>query len=534
MAQQLTFKKIGFFIGILCTLIGTLSNAVFPILLRKLIDGIANSESTNIVVYVLVFVFIIQSIFNFLGIYILSKVGIDAVAKIREKFLSTVFNSKLKFLDNISSGELSSRIINDTSSIHALISTNFPNLISSVFSITLVIVLLISIDMQLTIFLVILTLPLIVFFSILGKKIERQSFLIQQGFSRLNKTLIQGVINIRQVKADNKEVFVIKDVSDINDSIRNSGYKSVKLVSITQIGFSTTLSMIIISVLILGAAKIQEGILSIGGLIAYLALVLQIVSPLIALGEFWANYHQAKGSMKELIKILNYELEQTHGEDLPSNIEELEFRNVSYGYSSDRICLNRVNFTIKKGEVLLIQGNNGTGKSTLTYLIERFYTPNYGSIWINKTKEMSSYDLKEWRKKIGYVSQESFLMSGSIKDYLTDGLQKVPTKLELKKICAKLDILDFIECLPDTFNYPIQELGKTFSGGQKQKLNMVRVLLHDPEIYIFDESLANTDKTFHKIFKRVINELKADKKIVIIISHQNIGLLQHTEKVISL
>lgn len=125
-------------------------------------------------------------------------------------------------------------------------------------------------------------------------------------------------------------------------------------------------------------------------------------------------------------------------------------------------------------------------------------------------------------------------ISGSIEEYITYGLQKPPTKVEIRNICAKLDILDFIESLPGTFQYPIQELEKTFSGGQKQKLNMVRVLLHDPEIYIFDESLANTDKSFIKNFERVINELKANKKIVIIISHQNIGSLRRTEKVISL
>lgn len=532
--KQITFRRIGFVFGIFCTLIGSLSNVMFPILIKKLIDSITINENINAVLYELVFVFIIQSFFNFLGTYILSRVGIDAVAKIREKLLITVFNSRLKFLDKVSSGELSSRIINDTSTINVLISNNFPNLVSSVFSIILVIFLLVSVDIQLTIFLTLLTIPLLMLFSLIGKKIEGQSFKIQQGFSKLNETLVQGVISIRQLKADNKEDSVLKKVLEINNNIRKSGYKSVKLVSITQISFSTTLSMIILSVIILGATKMQEGVLSLGGLIAYLALVLQLISPLIAIGEFWANYHQAKGSMSELIKIINYEIEKTTGEKLPPNIEEIEFRNVCYGYSSDRICLNKISFTLKKGEILFLQGNNGSGKSTLTYLIERFYTPNSGTIRINKTKDVDIFNLKEWRQKIGYVSQESFLMSGSIEEYITYGLQKTPTKSEIEKICAKLDILDFIESLPGKFKYPIQELGKTFSGGQKQKLNMVRVLLHDPEIYIFDESLANTDKDFRKIFKRVIDELKTDKKIVIIISHQNIGLFHHTEKVISL
>lgn len=520
-----------FLVGIIASIIGSILGVILPLILKNFIDDFVNHKKISYTLWFVIIIFFLQNVFNFFGTYNLAKVGIESVTNLRNNLIITISNAKLRALDKVSSGELSSRILNDTSVLNSMVSYSFPNFFIALISIILIIFILFYLNIQLTLVLFLWLVPLVLIYLMVGKKFERYSFDIQQNLSNFNSTLVQSLINIKSLKANCLERDFIDKIEAINRNINKIGFKSAKLVSATQISSTVIVSSELLIVLLYGSFGIKKGTLSLGELLAYLVLLLQLISPIMEIGEFYTTFQQAKGSTLEVNNILNYESESNKG-DIPLEIKELIFKNVSFGYTQDKLILKNVNFCLKQGEALLITGKNGSGKSTLTYLISQFYRPIDGTIEINGNKNISEFNVKKWRSKIGYVGQEHYLSSGTIKEYLTTGLN---TNIEeIEKACSIVGLMNFIKKLDNGFDHPISELGKNFSGGQQQRLNLARILLQDSEIYIFDEANSNVDKDFHSVFNRIIKDLKKNNKIVFVISHRESYWNEDYEKIICL
>lgn len=323
---------VGIIASIIASIIGSILGVILPLILKNFIDDFVNHKKISYTLWFVIIIFFLQNVFNFFGTYNLAKVGIESVTNLRNNLIITISNAKLRALDKVSSGELSSRILNDTSVLNSMVSYSFPNFFIALISIILIIFILFYLNIQLTLVLFLWLVPLVLIYLMVGKKFERYSFDIQQNLSNFNSTLVQSLINIKSLKANCLERDFIDKIEAINRNINKIGFKSAKLVSATQISSTVIVSSELLIVLLYGSFGIKKGTLSLGELLAYLVLLLQLISPIMEIGEFYTTFQQAKGSTLEVNNILNYESESNKG-DIPLEIKELIFKNVSFGYT---------------------------------------------------------------------------------------------------------------------------------------------------------------------------------------------------------
>lgn len=242
-----------FLVGIIASIIGSILGVILPLILKNFIDDFVNHKKISCTLWFVIIIFFLQNVFNFFGTYNLAKVGIESVTNLRNNLIITISNAKLRALDKVSSGELSSRILNDTSVLNSMVSYSFPNFFIALISIILIIFILFYLNIQLTLVLFLWLVPLVLIYLMVGKKFERYSFDIQQNLSNFNSTLVQSLINIKSLKANCLERDFIDKIEAINKNINKIGFKSAKLVSATQISSTVIVSSELLIVLFVDA-----------------------------------------------------------------------------------------------------------------------------------------------------------------------------------------------------------------------------------------------------------------------------------------
>ena len=209
---------------------------------------------------------------------------------------------------------------------------------------------------------------------------------------------------------------------------------------------------------------------------------------------------------------------------------EVEFRNVTFGYVQDKPILQNISFTAKPGEKIAILGATGTGKTSLMYLIPRFYDINSGEILIDGT-DIRKFEVSSLRRQVGVVLQDVFLFSGTIGSNIAFGKNDA-TLAEVKAAAKSARIDDFIESLPDGYNTAVGERGITLSGGQKQRLTIARALITDPRILILDDSLSFVDaKTEQEIQEAIDTALKGRTCFIIA---QRLSTIKNADRIMVL
>ncbi len=237
----------------------------------------------------------------------------------------------------------------------------------------------------------------------------------------------------------------------------------------------------------------------------FLASALSMLQPLKGLTHSYSNLQQGITALDRTFKILSEE-EEKGGNIILKNIKKgIEFKNVSFYYEENRWVLKNINLFIEKGKIYAFVGPSGAGKSTLLSLIPRFYDPQEGEIFIDEIN-IREYDLDSLRSKIGIVSQETLLFSGTIKENLLYGNPNAGEE-EIRLAIKFAGLEDFINDLPDGLDTDVKELGKRLSGGEKQRISIARVFIKNPEILILDEFTSQLDAHSEHIVKEAIYNL---------------------------
>ena len=270
-------------------------------------------------------------------------------------------------------------------------------------------------------------------------------------------------------------------------------------------------------ILWIGFAMVLQSQISIGSLFTFYALLSYFITPVKNLIDLQPAIQKAYVAVDRLNDIVLLDKEKNEGENkgFDDEISSIEFRNVSHRYGNRELTLNNVSFSIRKGEKIAIIGVSGSGKTTLAKLLLRLYEVETGDIFINGNS-IRKYSLDALRKKIGYVSQNVFLMSDSIKNNIkltNSNATDDDVIFVSKKSCAD----DFIKNLPFGYETVLEENGMNLSGGQRQKIAIARMLLSKPEVIILDEATSNLDVYSENIIK---NNLMESNETVIVITHK--------------
>jgi len=460
------------------------------------------------------FIFLIKFLVLFLKDVITTIVEEKMMMEIRNKMFSKLLLLPTYWINTHSSGEIISRFTNDIRLLKGSLTEGIFEFLFSLVKLIIYISILIVIALNLLLFGILIAIPLGLLLFLISKAMNYRWNKLNQNISQMGSyigSIVRGIKIIKIFSSKNNEISKFEKLS------KNYFNAVLKLEALGS--FSSNFSEFIVSIpIILFLVYVSNLVflksqLTSDQFIVFLLLVISSISPIKRI--FKANNHIQRG-----VSIYNRILEFLNLPDEPrgGNIkfeklkEKIELVNVSF-YYGNKVILDNISFTIKKGEKIGIVGLSGAGKTTLIEILSGLLKPSLGKVLIDGI-DLWDYDIESYRSKISFVPQEPFLFEGTIYENLT--FSKNMSLEEVKKACNLANIDEFIESLENGYFYKLSEGGTNLSGGQRQRLTIARAILRNPEIIFLDEPTSNLDAQSEEKIINAIENFLFDKTAVII------------------
>jgi ATP-binding cassette subfamily B protein AbcA/BmrA len=502
--------------AILLSVAATVVGLVIPLFTKDLVNSFSVTSLSQNQILVMVGALIVQAITAGLSIYALNYAGQKTVANLRDRLWKKLLVLPVSYYDNNRTGETISRMTNDTAVVKGLITENLSTFFTGFISIIGSIIILLLLDWRMT--LVMLTaVPLMMLFLVpLGRKMRSISKGLQNETASFTAVLSQVLSEVRLVKSSNAEEREYANGKNGITSLFQFGLKEAKVQALIVPLMSLVLMVMLVVIIGYGGVRVSSGALTAGDLVAFLLYLFQIMMPVGQLASFFTQLQKAIGATERIIITLDFEEEDpATGRILSHANQPITVEQLSFAYENGDNILHDVNFTLQPGKVTAIVGPSGGGKTTLFSLLERFYRPSEGTIRIGG-EHISQFSLKSWRSQIGYVSQESPLIAGTIRENICDGIDKEVSDEELKRI-AKMAYADqFIDEFPAGYETEVGERGVKLSGGQRQRIGIARALIRDPKILMLDEATSSLDSTSEIYVQKALENLMVGRTTLVI------------------
>lgn len=513
--------KLAITIGLIASVITTLAGLAIPLLTRKLVDGFSLASLSISFMVMIGAVFIGQALISGVSTYLLAAAGQSIVASLREKMWRKLIRLPVSYFDKQQSGESVSRIVNDTGILKDLVSQHFPQFVSGLISIIGAVIILFIMDWKMTLLMLIAVPVTIAVMFPLGKKMEAISRGLQDETANFTGDIQQTLAEIRLMKASNAEKFEEqKGINGIH-KLLGFGLKEAKIFAMVAPIMYFVVMIVIVMLIGYGGIRVANGEMSTGTLIAFLLYLFQIIFPITSFAMFFTQLQKAKGATERMISILELPLEEGQdGLELSITNESIYVKNISFAYEKNEPILQNISFTAHPGEMIAFAGPSGGGKTTMFGLLERFYEPTDGEILIGNTS-IHQLSLSSWRSQIGYVSQESAMMAGTIRENLCYGLEKMDAISDerLWEVAEMAYADGFIRNFANRLDTEVGERGVKLSGGQRQRIAIARAFLRNPKILMMDEATASLDSQSEGIVQQALARLM-EGRTTFVIAHR--------------
>jgi len=495
---------------------------LIPYVLRYTIDGLKtsmNKETLLLYALLIVSISIMAGFFRFLMTRRLMGVAFQIEYELRNDLFSHLQKLSLSYFHQTKTGDIMARATNDLKAVRMLVGPGIRNLLNTIIMGSAAIILMLIIDYELTLYslipLPVLTIAVIIFSSRIFYRFQK----VQEQFSSISVGVQENLTGIRVVKAYVQEGNEKRKFKQLNQDYMD---KNISLVKIWGLFFPFIMLIAgigMVIVLWLGGRLVMAGKISLGQFVQFNGYLMMLTWPMMALGWAINLVQRGSASMGRLIEILDQAPEikdSEYLEDIRTLEGEIEFKNVSFAYDK-KVILKNIDLKIPKGITIGIIGPTGSGKSTLVNLIPRLLEVREGSLTIDGM-EIKSIPLKILRKNIGYVPQETFLFSESLKENIIYGLEGFD-EAKLRRAVSISALSDEIERFSQRYETPVGERGVTLSGGQKQRTALSRAIIRDPKILILDDAFSSVDvHTEEKILKQLRKFRK--RRTCILVSHR--------------
>ena len=513
-------------IVIFAVIITSLTGIASPYILgREIISRyILKGDLAGLQTIILIFIGIqvVNWVANILRMYGLGKIGQSLLLKMRSDLFSHLQDLSFSFFDRSDSGDIISRVTNDTDAIGEAFTSGLVQVASDILSLFMIVIVMFSINVQLSLASMTVV-PLIVAVAVMFHSKFRAAYRMQRTrISKVTSKLQESISGIREIQSFTRERDTIEDFRNVNLENFQANLQATKVWGsfFPTIQFIQALGSGII--ILYGGWLAFNGMLgsiedAVGTLITFVMYVGMFFGPIFDLTNFYNTVQSALAAAERIFEMLDVEPEIKDSEDaveIPSIKGDIEFRNVVFGYDPEHPVLHNVSFHVKPKETIALVGPTGAGKSTIVKMLCRFYDPQSGQILID------GYDIKKvkqksLRRRMGIVLQETFLFSGTIMDNIKYG--KTDATDEEAITAAKLvGAHQFIEKLPDGYNTRIGERGAGLSVGQKQLISFARALLRNPAILILDEATSSIDPYTDLLIRKAMKVLLRDRTSIII------------------
>ena len=512
--NQLHPRYIKLFVGILLGFISTGANLFVPQLAQKLINNFKSISPTLAILTVVIF--IAGLITSALSELLLGIFGENVVSKLRKQLWQKLLKIPVKYFDDVKTGEISSRLVNDTSQVKDLLASTLPNAMTSLLQFVGALVIMLAMDWRMTL-LMFVAVPLVILVMLPVMNQSRKIGRVRQDeLAKFASDSTDVLGEVRLVKSSNGEEHELAKGNRRIDNLYHVGRKEALINSVTQPITNMLMMIMFLGILGYGAIRVMNGAMTMGALVSFLMYLFQIISPIVVISQLFNNMAKTSGATERIQQILA-EPEEFVADKAEKDIASapLKFENVDFAYEEGKPVLRDVSFATKPNAVVAFAGPSGGGKSTIFSLIERFYQPTGGKILIGE-ENIENVDLAKWREQIGLVSQDAAVMPGTIRDNLTYGLRREVSDEELWDALRMAYADGFVSEMEDQLETEIGERGIKLSGGQRQRIAIARAFLRDPKILMLDEATASLDAESEAMVQKALGDLMQGRTTLVI------------------
>ena len=512
---------------------------VKPYLLEQVMDKylpeklyIYNNISITTIAVIYILIVIIGNIVDYINRITTNNMGEKVMYNLRNQLYKYIEKSNVTFHDKTPSGKLYVRVTSDTEDVYALFSeviTTFPKDIIIILGL---LTMMIYMSIQLSA-INILIIPLLLVVTITISKILKKIFNRSKEYRTvLNTFLAESIYGIKLIKIFNRQKEKQEECEENTKNYRNSS-KNIGVLYGLLPGLIDLIENIGISLIVLFCANKWLGInLEVGVIYLFITYLRKIFEPIDRIIENVEIVQDATSSIDKIYEILEHE---EYLEDYDSGIElkdvkgKIEFKNVWFAYEDENWILKDVSFTINPGESIALVGKTGSGKTTITNLINRFYKIQKGEILLDGVN-INDINLKSLRKNIGTILQDPFIFAKSLKDNIK--LYSDVSDERINEAVKLASATDFINSQNNSINEISAERGNSYSAGQKQLIAFARIFAQNPSIFILDEATANIDTTTEELIQKSVDKISAEKTSIFI-AHR-LSTIVNVDKIIVL
>ena len=520
------------------TVVGSYLFTLEPIYTAQIIDLVITQGETqylqglvlNIVLAVVTF-----GLVNFVSAYAQGYLSQMISKDLRSDYYSSLQRKSFKFYDVSAVGDLVSRATMDIQTVEAFVRTWIGTLTNAVFVIAIVFTIMYYIDPIMSL-IAIAPMPLIFIFTvqlwIKTMPLFRKMLLIM---GRLGAYVQQNLIGMKNVRIFRREDEMDQGFRQVERIFVDTAIDAGKIQSIYMPSGPAILTLGITLVYLYGGNLIAAplAVLTIGELTLFSRYMMRMSFPLRDLSMLSGTWINASAGLERIYEIMDMPIDvedSPNAADIAVEKGQVEFKNVTFGYAKDRPVLRNISFKVNPGERIAILGATGSGKTSLVYLIPRFYDVDSGNILIDG-KDVRNYELSCLRRQVGLVLQDVFIFTGTIKDNIAFGKPDASNE-EIVNAAKLARIHDFVKMLPEEYNTVVGERGVTLSGGQRQRLTIARALLANPKVLILDDALSFVDaKTETEIQEALEAAMKGKTSFIIA---QRLSTIKNADKILVL
>jgi ABC-type multidrug transport system fused ATPase/permease subunit len=507
-------------LGSALMLISRLAGMVLPASTKFIGDEVFVNQNYELIKWIALAIGIstlIQAVTSFALSQILGVAAQRAITEMRKRVQQKIERLPISYFDSTQSGQLISRIMNDAEGIRNLVGTGLGQILGSIVTATVALVVLFWINWQLTsATIVVLALfggVLAYAFKKLRPVFRERNVINAEVTGRLGESL-GGIRIVKAYTAEKREE--LSFARGAHRLFRNVA-KTVTGVSAVSSFSSIVIGAIAVVMIVIGGNAVQTGAMTLGDFLMYISFTFLLALPIVELTSIGTQITEAFAGLDRIREVMEMDTEDEEDKErqsLKAVNGSIEFQNVYFEYESNVPVLKGVSFVSEAGTTTALVGSSGSGKSTILSLVLNFIQPNKGRILIDG-KDLHTVKLRDYRKNLGVVLQDNFLFDGTILDNIRFSNPEASLD-EIKRVCRIANADEFIEKFPDAYNTIVGERGVKLSGGQRQRIAIARALLANPRILILDEATSSLDSESEALIQEGLNRLRAGRTTFVI------------------
>ena len=513
------FKATYYFVMFAAILL-SVSSTLTPYLLKVTVDDyITPKDYTGMQLFVglMLVTLLLEVLFQFLFVFYANWLGQKVIKDLRVKLFDKIIHFKMAYFDKTAVGRLVTRAVSDIETIASIFSQGLFMIIADLLKMILVIVVMLYVNWRLSL-IVFSVLPVILYATRLFQKSMKKAFEeVRLQVANLNSFVQERISGIKIVQLFHREKIEYDNFVAINEKHKQAWLKTVWFNSIffpvAEISSSVTIGLL---VWYGGVNVISGGAVSLGTIFLFIQMSQMLFRPLRQIADKFNSLQMGMVAADRIFGILETESNiEDKGTFRPTELKgDIQLKKLGFSYLPGEPVLKEISLDIKAGETIAIVGATGAGKSTIINLLSRFYEFDSGDITIDGTS-IRSYDLQTLRKHVSVVLQDVFLFADSLYNNITLFNPKI-TRAQVIQASKEIGVHDFIQSLPEGYDYNVKERGVMLSSGQRQLIAFLRAYLSDPTILVLDEATSSVDSYSEEIIKRAIDTLTKGKTSIVI------------------